>query len=186
MLDHRSSIIDSLRSNAEQSCNYCLNFSRFAAFSSIRTKSLRPNVDSRAYILPTSGVEAARETITEKGITSKHVLGNIASSIFVTSFSFRNFSTCRSVWTTSIYSSVVALSTGSVVELPWSILDPRRPFAATVESREEGVIPYVPEIPIPNETIINYNLTLNRIKNIISSPSGLESTSLIFAYGLGQ
>lgn len=47
----------------------------FIAFSSVQTKSLRPIIDSRAYILPTSFIEAARETITEKGITSKHVLG---------------------------------------------------------------------------------------------------------------
>lgn len=45
------------------------------AFSSLQTKSLRPIIDSRAYILPTAFIESAKETITEKGITSKHVLG---------------------------------------------------------------------------------------------------------------
>lgn len=81
---------------------------------------------------------------------------------------------------------LAALSTGSVVELPWMILDPRRPFAATPETREEGVLPYMPEIPIPTETIINYNQTLHRVRGILTSPSGLESTSLIFVYGLGK
>ncbi|CAG2066393.1 unnamed protein product, partial [Timema podura] len=95
-----------------------------------------------------------KETITEKGITSKHIL--------------------------------VALSTGGVVELPWVFLDPRRPFTLTPEMREEGVIPYMPELPIPSESIINYNQTLMRIQGIHTSPSGLESTSLVLVYGLGE
>lgn len=81
---------------------------------------------------------------------------------------------------------VVASSTGNVVELPWVILDPRRPFASTPEMKEEGVIPYMPEIPIPTETMINYNRTLHRTRGIVTSPSGLESTSLVFVYGLGK
>ncbi|XP_065213110.1 ER membrane protein complex subunit 1 isoform X2 [Planococcus citri] len=122
------------------------------AFSSVQSKDLHPIIDTRSYILPTSFIEAARETITEKGITSKHVL--------------------------------VALSTGNVVELPWVILDPRRPTVSTPEMKEEGIIPYMPEIPIPTETMINYNRTLHRTRGIVTSPSGLESTSLVFVYGL--
>lgn len=52
--------------------------------------------------------------------------------------------------------------------------------------KEEGIIPYMPEIPIPTETMINYNRTLHRTRGIITSPSGLESTSLVFVYGLGK
>lgn len=81
---------------------------------------------------------------------------------------------------------IVALSTGNIIELPWILLDPRRPFTSTPEMKEEGILPYMPEIPVPSETMINYNQTLNRIRTIITSPSGLESTSLVFAYGLGN
>nr|CAD7589368.1 unnamed protein product [Timema genevievae] len=124
--------------------------SNTTAFSSVLSP-IQPIVDRQAFILPAT-VEAMKETITEKGITSKHIL--------------------------------VALSTGGVVELPWVFLDPRRPFTLTPEMREEGVIPYMPELPIPSESIINYNQTLMRIQGIHTSPSGLESTSLVLVYGL--
>ena len=53
-------------------------------------------------------------------------------------------------------------------------------------SREEGLLPYIPELPRPFESMINYNLTVNSIRGIHSSPAGLESTSLILCYGLGE
>jgi hypothetical protein len=65
-------------------------------------------------------------------------------------------------------------------------LDPRRPITVTSEMREEGVIPYMPELPIPSEAIINYNQTVQRVKGIHTTPSGLESTGLVFVYGLGM
>ena len=34
--------------------------------------------------------------------------------------------------------------------------------------------------------LINYNQTVTNIKGIVTSPTGLESTSLVFAYGLGK
>lgn len=52
--------------------------------------------------------------------------------------------------------------------------------------REEGLYPYIPDLPIVTEQIINYNQTVYNIRNIHTSPSGLESTSLILAYGLGK
>lgn len=65
-------------------------------------------------------------------------------------------------------------------------VDPRRPVTVTPEMREEGVIPYMPELPIPSDAIINYNQTVQRVRGIHTSPSGLESTCLVFVYGLGM
>ncbi|XP_049962865.1 ER membrane protein complex subunit 1 isoform X2 [Schistocerca serialis cubense] len=124
--------------------------SNTTAFSSL-SAPIQPIVDRQAYILP-GNIEALKETITEKGITSKHIL--------------------------------VALATGGILELPWLFVDPRRPVTVTSEMREEGVIPYMPELPIPPDAIINYNQTLQRIRGIHTAPSGLESTCLILAYGL--
>lgn len=53
-------------------------------------------------------------------------------------------------------------------------------------SREEGTIPYVPEIPINMEAIVNYNKSVYGINGIHTGSAGLESTSLILAYGLGK
>lgn len=47
-------------------------------------------------------------------------------------------------------------------------------------------MPYIPELPIPPEAIVNYNLTALNIRGIYTAPSALESTCLVFAYGLGK
>lgn len=81
----------------------------------------------------------------------------------------------------------VSLNTGAIVELPWVILDPRRPTVPmTNEMREEGLLQYTPELPLLSEAIINYNQSVLGVKNMYTSPSGLESTCLVFAYGLGN
>lgn len=72
------------------------------------------------------------------------------------------------------------------MELPWAYLDPRRTMIVTQEMREEGVVPYMPELPIPSEAIINHNQSVSEVRGIHTAPSGLESTSLLFVYGLGE
>lgn len=90
--------------------------------------------------------------------------------------------------TNKFYSSFIAvgLSTGGIVEMPWHLLDPRRPVLGNNQPREEGTIPYMPELPLSSESIINYNKSISRIQGIYSAPSGLESTCLVVAYGLGE
>lgn len=66
----------------------------------------------------------------------------------------------------------------------WALLDPRRPVTSVNQAREEGIIPYMPELPISSERILNYNQSVARMNGIYTVPSGLESTCLVFAYGL--
>ncbi|EAT44875.1 AAEL003785-PA [Aedes aegypti] len=110
-----------------------------------------PLVERQSYVLPVA-VASMQETITEKGITNKHIL--------------------------------FGLTTGAVVEMSWALLDPRRPVTSPEKAREEGIIPYMPELPMPHEIIINYNQTIANIKGIHTAPSGLESTCLVFVHGL--
>ncbi|XP_049871147.1 ER membrane protein complex subunit 1 [Pectinophora gossypiella] len=79
---------------------------------------------------------------------------------------------------------LLALSTGAIIELPWAYLEPRRPVTPTPEQREEGLIPYAPELPLPSEAVINYNQTVLKVRAIYTAPAGLESTSLVLATGL--
>ncbi len=96
---------------------------------------------------------ALTDTLTEKGITTKHLL--------------------------------MATATGSIFDIPRHFLDPRRPSVNTPpEMREPGLPPYVPELVFPPEAILNYNQTIRRTRGIVTAPSGLESTSVVFAYGL--
>ncbi|CAH1114196.1 unnamed protein product [Psylliodes chrysocephalus] len=77
---------------------------------------------------------------------------------------------------------LIALSTGAVIEIPWLLLQPR--FNDIPCGPEESCIPYMPEIPLSSEAIINYNQTLYRIKGIEVAPARLESTSHILVHGL--
>lgn len=64
------------------------------------------------------------------------------------------------------------------------MVDPRRPLSAG-GPREEGLMPYAPEVPLPPTEIISYNQSLPRVTGIYSAPTGLESTCIVFVYGLG-
>jgi len=57
--------------------------------------------------------------------------------------------------------------------------------ACTVIFREEGLVPYMPELPRPYDRIINYNQSVFSVRGIHTAPAGLESTSLVLCYGLG-
>ncbi|XP_037073847.1 ER membrane protein complex subunit 1-like [Pollicipes pollicipes] len=121
-----------------------------SAFSSLEAPP-QPMVEKQSFIFPTQ-IEAMRETITEKGITTKFVL-------FV-------------------------LPSGGVVALNRALLDPRRPLAPGRSAMDEGLPPYTPELPLPTVAVVNYNQTLLGVRGVVTSPSGLESTCLVFVYGL--
>lgn len=63
-------------------------------------------------------------------------------------------------------SVVIAMPFGGLLEISRKILDARRPFELTPELREEMVFPYMPEIPIATEDLINYNQTVLQIDGI--------------------
>jgi hypothetical protein len=44
----------------------------------------------------------------------------------------------------------------------------------------------MPEIPLNYEFSLNYYNYVYNVRGIATSPTGLESTSLVFAYGLGS
>nr|XP_022343072.1 ER membrane protein complex subunit 1-like isoform X1 [Crassostrea virginica] len=79
---------------------------------------------------------------------------------------------------------IFALKLGGLLALPKALLDPRRPLVPSQETMEEGTIPYIPELPVNAEAIINYNQSLFMVQGIHTSPAGLESTSLVLSYGL--
>ncbi|RUS25985.1 hypothetical protein BC938DRAFT_471388 [Jimgerdemannia flammicorona] len=76
--------------------------------------------------------------------------------------------------------------TGHVIGINKRFIDPRRPITSkpTNEEKEEMLIPYSPAIPDERRLFYSYNLQVLGVKRILSSPTLLESTSLVFAYGL--
>lgn len=79
---------------------------------------------------------------------------------------------------------LVASKYGVIMEIPWILIDPRRPIKMTEVEREENLLPYMPEIPLNYEFSLNYYNYVYNVRGITTAPSGLESTSLVFTYGL--
>lgn len=64
------------------------------------------------------------------------------------------------------------------------LFDPRRPRdKPSKEDQEEMLFPYGP-IPDDKRLFLTYGLDVAGVKSIITSPSLLESTALVFAYGM--
>lgn len=55
---------------------------------------------------------------------------------------------------------------GGLLEVSKRLLDARRPLEMTADLREEMIIPYMPEIPLATEDLINYNQTVLQIEGI--------------------
>ena len=54
---------------------------------------------------------------------------------------------------------LIGVSLGYVYSLPKMFLDPRRNLSDSPKLREEGLIPYIPELPLITTSFINYNQT---------------------------
>lgn len=142
----------------------------FSSSASWRT----PVVERQAYILPALP-SAAAFTITERSLTDRHVL-----CMKLPNHSQNKHRTTRINGSASRVVPV-GLSSGGVVEVPWSLVEARRGAAG-----EESVLPYLPELPLTADRVLSYNLTLHRLAALHTAPAGLESTSLMLATGLGQ
>ncbi|KAJ3303622.1 hypothetical protein HDU76_005326, partial [Blyttiomyces sp. JEL0837] len=80
---------------------------------------------------------------------------------------------------------LVSIVTNEIMAINRRMLDPRRPIGQpTSDDKEEMLIPYQPVIPYMPREVVSYNLTVAGVEGIISSPSEIESTSLVIAYGL--
>ncbi|KAF2433524.1 DUF1620-domain-containing protein [Tothia fuscella] len=74
----------------------------------------------------------------------------------------------------------------SIVGLPLGVLDPRRPVGRdpTAMEQSEGLNRYTPVLEFHPQWYLNHKREVFGIDKIITEPAVLESTSLVFAYGL--
>ena len=77
-------------------------------------------------------------------------------------------------------------ASNSIIGIPRQAIDPRRPIGRDPNANEqtEGLARYTPMINFDPKWHLNHQYELFGVKNVIASESGLESTSLVFAYGL--
>ena len=98
------------------------------------------------------------------------------SSISVTS-------TLQGITTRSLL--CVLPDTNALISISRAFLDPRRPVGrdATSAEMEEGLFKYSPILDFEPKWTLSHKRELVSISKVLSSPSLLESTSLIFAFG---
>ncbi|KAH9841195.1 Protein of unknown function (DUF1620) [Teratosphaeria destructans] len=74
----------------------------------------------------------------------------------------------------------------SLVGIPYGALDPRRPVGRdpTKDEAMEGLSRYAPVIEFDPKWYLNHQREVMGIKGVVTSPALIESTSLVFAYGL--
>ena len=122
-------------------------------------------------------------TVDEHGLDSTpHVLSQIflipgpISSISVTS-------TLQGITTRSLL--CVLPDTNALVSISRAFVDPRRPVGrdATATELEEGLLRYNPILEFEPKWTLSHKRELISISKVVTSPSLLESTSLVFAFG---
>lgn len=80
---------------------------------------------------------------------------------------------------------IVANRRNSIQAIPRRLLNPRRPKRKpTGEEQEEMLVQYDAVLPDDARLVLSHNYEVANVRRIVSSPSLLESTSLIFVYGL--
>ncbi|KAH6674754.1 hypothetical protein B0J14DRAFT_637499 [Halenospora varia] len=113
-----------------------------------------PHVITQAYLTP-EAISHMSVTSTRQGITTRQLLCTIASN-------------------------------NAIVGIPRTILDPRRPVGRdpTALEQEEGIFRYHPMIEFDPKLVLTHQREVIGVKDVIASPAVLESTSLLFAYGI--
>lgn len=71
-----------------------------------------------------------------------------------------------------------------VLALDKRFLDPRRTVNPTQAEKEEGIIPLTDSLPIIPQSYVTHALKVEGLRGIVTVPAKLESTTLVFAYGV--
>ncbi|KAJ8485685.1 hypothetical protein OPV22_018170 [Ensete ventricosum] len=71
-----------------------------------------------------------------------------------------------------------------VLALDKRFLDPRRSVNPTQSEKEEGIIPLTDSLPIVPQSFVTHALQVEGLRGIVTTPAKLESTSLVFSYGV--
>lgn len=113
-----------------------------------------PSVVTQSFVLG-APISALAVTQTRQGISTRQVLGYLPDS-------------------------------HGIVGLPRHVLEPRRPVGRdpTPAEMEEGLVRYHPAVEIDPKMVITHEMDVIGVRKIITSPVVVESTSLVFAFGV--
>jgi hypothetical protein len=141
-----------------------------------------------------------------EGMVGKNDLGPFSANTFSGEGPFSSFSTLapialqktyippklittlhRTVTSKGLSNKNVLMGTasGQIVSLDMRVIHPRRPMGVPTQTeKEEQMQQYNPYIAFGLPAYVTNNASLAGLRRIVAAPSNLESTSLIFAYGL--
>ncbi|KAF4371448.1 hypothetical protein F8388_001976 [Cannabis sativa] len=71
-----------------------------------------------------------------------------------------------------------------VLALDKRFLDPRRSANPSQAEREQGLVPLTDSLPINPQSYVTHSLKVEGLRGIVTVPARLESTTLVFAYGI--
>ncbi|KAF9536853.1 hypothetical protein EC957_009519 [Mortierella hygrophila] len=140
------------------------------------------------------GFQAVSLELYESNLRNQRIKSDTFSSftaekphVIAQSFPFSQAASAIGVTTTkagiSAKDILFGLSRHSIMAINQRYLDPRRPTSApTALEKEEMLIPYSP-IPDDARLFLSYNLEVANIKKIVTSPTLLESTTVVVAFG---
>ncbi|KAK1763618.1 hypothetical protein QBC33DRAFT_549577 [Phialemonium atrogriseum] len=120
----------------------------------VPTGPVLPSVVSQSFVLA-APISALQVTQTRQGISTRQVLAYLPG-------------------------------THGIIGLPRSLIEPRRPVGRdpTAAEVEEGLFKYAPVIEIDPKMVITHEWDVLGVQKIITSPAIVESTSLVFAFGV--
>jgi hypothetical protein len=124
-----------------------------ANYSSLAAPPHPPHVITASYVVP-APLSHLTTTSTKQGITPRSILA---------------------------YSAPLA----ALLAIPAIYLNPRRPVGrdTSASEREEGLFPYSPLLEINPQWSLSHRREVLGIKGIVVSPTAMESSSLVFAFG---
>ncbi|TGO43429.1 hypothetical protein BHYA_0001g00580 [Botrytis hyacinthi] len=114
------------------------------------------------------------------------VLPHVISQSFVVPEAITHMSVSQTRQGITTRQLLCTLESNSIIGIPRYLLDPRRPVGRDPipAEQEEGLLRYSPVIEFDPKLIISHKREVLGIKGVITSPAILESTSLVFAYGI--
>ncbi|KAK6594649.1 DUF1620 domain containing protein [Botrytis cinerea] len=114
------------------------------------------------------------------------VLPHVISQSFVVPEAITHMSVSQTRQGITTRQLLCTLASNSIIGIPRYLLDPRRPVGRDPipAEQEEGLLRYSPVIEFDPKLIISHKREVLGIKGVITSPAILESTSLVFAYGI--
>lgn len=114
------------------------------------------------------------------------VLPHVVSQSFVVPEAITHMSVSQTRQGITTRQLLGTLESNSIIGIPRYLLDPRRPVGRDPipAEQEEGLMRYQPVIEFDPKLIITHKREVLGIEGVITSPALLESTSLVFAYGI--